>query len=224
MEEEIKESKLIKYLEPKKLISKTGNPYKQRHGIYECCYCGIEFKANIQNLKKNKIAKGCKKCNNEIKAKNMIKHGDHDSRLYQCWASMKSRCSENYEQKHYYHDKGVKVCNKWNDYVEFRKWSLENGYSNDLTLDRIDSDGNYEPSNCRWATKSEQAANTSKSKNNTSGYTGVHFRKDTKKWDVSLYLKSKKHTIGSFEDIKEAALARDTFIIVYGLPHRRNFP
>lgn len=81
------------------------------------------------------------------------------TRLYKCWQDMKSRCyngnNKNYIQ---YGGRGIIVCEQWeHDYQKFRAWAVENGYKENLTLDRVNFNGNYEPTNCRWVSiKSQQ--------------------------------------------------------------------
>ena len=90
-----------------------------------------------------------------------MKNDIFDKRLKVIWNGMKNRC---YDESHvsykYYGNRGIKICTDWHsNFSLFKEWSLANGYEITLTLDRIDTFGNYEPSNCRWATKKEQQAN-----------------------------------------------------------------
>lgn len=85
---------------------------------------------------------------------------NYDKRLYSIYLSMKYRCySATCRAYKNYGGRGIKVCGEWkNDFINFYNWAINNGYKDDLTIDRIDNDGNYEPNNCRWITKSENTS------------------------------------------------------------------
>ena len=93
--------------------------------------------------------------------KGHLKHGLRNTRLYRIWASIKTRCyNENDPHFERWGKRGIKMCDEWrNDFKVFYDWSMSHGYSDELTIDRIDNDGNYEPQNCRWTTIKEQNKN-----------------------------------------------------------------
>lgn len=88
------------------------------------------------------------------------KHGMFGTRIYRIWAGAKSRCrcetNPDYER---YGKQGIKFSEEWDEFEDFYRWAIDNGYGDNLSIDRIDGKGNYEPSNCRWITVKEQQNN-----------------------------------------------------------------
>ena len=120
------------------------------------CECGNK---KVMQVKKKTQSCGCESRKNLLKSH--IYNGLSNTKLYNIWQGMKSRCyrkkASNYKL---YGNRGIKICDEWlNNFMNFYGWALNNGYSDDLTIDRIDVNGNYEPSNCRWTTVKEQSRN-----------------------------------------------------------------
>jgi len=146
----------------KSLVEKTKK-YGKNWETYLCvCECGNEKIVSRNNLfSKNVNSCGClqREAVRAIGHKN-LKHGKVPKKLYRVWEGMHERCRDiknvSYPR---YGGRGITVCPEWNDYIEFRDWALKNGYKEGVSIDRIDNNGNYEPSNCRWVELSVQSQN-----------------------------------------------------------------
>ena len=152
------------------------------------------------------------------------KHDLTNTHLYDTWSHMKGRC-ENPKtvQYEYYGGRGIKVCDEWkNDFMAFYNWALSNGYKKELTIDRIDVNGNYCPENCRWVDIFQQASNKRKSIRNKSGYVGISYsetEKRKKRWCSRISIKHKIIRLGWYFTQKEALEARNKYIIDNGLDY-----
>lgn len=133
-------------------------PYKKKKWLCKCD-CGNEAIVAGSNLQSGHT-KNCIECGRKTLAKSKTTHGRTHTKLYYIWHAMINRC-ENPSFKYYadYGGRGISVCEEWHDAKVFIKWAEENGYEEDLQIDRKDNDGNYCPDNCRWVTKTINANN-----------------------------------------------------------------
>lgn len=242
-----------------RLVVVSRAPNKSKHTMWNCvCDCGNETIVSADSLRRGATTScGCYGKEQLLKAN--TKHGLSGSRIKRIYYDMHSRCENPNTPKFKNHGgRGIKVCNEWSGedgLINFNKWALENGYSDDLSIDRIDNDGNYEPNNCRWATYNEQQLNrrntilietngvekqikdiasetglsvdtlwgryyrgvpieeledkpSHSSSRNTSGVTGVRFRKDTKKWNAYIDKDNVHYSLGNFISKDDAIKAR----------------
>lgn len=156
-----------------RLINLTGSKFgrltvigrandKKGKTYWHCvCECGTEKEVCASHLTSGRIVScGCSSFD-RISELNKT-HGMTNTRLYNIWCGMHQRCyNKNLKNYRIYGGRGITVCQEWlDDFMNFYNWAMENGYADNLSIDRIDVNGNYEPSNCRWATDKEQSCNT----------------------------------------------------------------
>lgn len=124
-----------------------------------CQVCGnIEVRntCGISRAKSENI--GCARCGADERNRKNTEHGGSKSLLYGIWRGMKDRCDKpTHPSFAYYGGKGVRVCDEWRAFSGFRVWAIGSGYKPGLSIDRVDSNLNYDPSNCEWVTKAENS-------------------------------------------------------------------
>jgi len=149
----------------------TGNKYgkltvlkhtgRKRIMMWTCrCECGRTRDFRGGDLKIGKI-KSCGCSRYDILSVRNTKHGMHGTRIYRIWRGIISRCEIKSATSYgNYGGRGISVCPEWHSFKSFHAWALSTGYTDVLTIERIDVNGNYEPLNCTWIPKSQQAKNS----------------------------------------------------------------
>lgn len=145
----------------------TGKSFRGNNGVRyveAICDCGHIGFHRLKGVVYSKIKScGCKTEENRMLS--LTVHGfnkvGNRHPIYKAWDNMKDRCyNNNYNSYHNYGGRGIIVCAEWvNDFITFCKWAIVNEWKKGLSLDRINTDGNYEPQNCRWATDIQQGRN-----------------------------------------------------------------
>lgn len=135
---------------------------KNNKNVYWNCICDCGNKATPSgcSLKAGR-SKSCGCYADEVRVSSNTTHGLSDTRIFHIFNGMKERCyNPNNKNYQHYGQRGIKICDGWlNDFVSFYNWSIKNGYRDNYSIDRINTNGNYEPGNCRWANFKTQQNN-----------------------------------------------------------------
>lgn len=170
------------------------------------CYCGNTFLAKPIHVDHAHV-KSCG-CLQKKVASNAKTHGDSKSRLMSIYKNMKNRClNKNSEVYQKYGAVGITICDEWiSSYDNFKSWSLMNGYSDEMSIDRRENDKGYSPDNCRWIPMGDQSKNKEVYANNKLGIRGVSLTLNGK-YKAQIQFEGKKVAIGTFATQEEASAA-----------------
>ena len=168
-----------------RLTVESGPIHKSRRYWLCKCDCGNEKLILVrQDLLYGGLIKSCGCYHRETTSKISKTHGMSGTRIYRIWRGMRNRCeNQNIPQYRDWGGREIIVCEEWKtDFNKFYEWVMSNGYSENLSIDRIDNDGDYCPENCRWTTSKEQALN--RKSNSFITHNGV--TKHISEWDKDI--------------------------------------
>lgn len=199
---------------------------RKQYGKFKCPIPGCEktYIAMVSNINRG-LSRSCGCWRSIASSKTHKTHGMRHTRLYREWVKMRERCYKEYSPDYKnYGNIGITVCDEWKDKFEpFRDFALNNGYSDSLSIDRIDVKKGYYPENIRWVSREVQAQNTRLlMSTNTSGFRGVSYNKRKKKWMSCIQHGMVKHHLGYYSDKNKAAQAYNNFVIENKTHHPLN--
>jgi len=196
------------------VISECGKSSTSGAIIWLCqCDCGNTVNVYAANLKAG-ITQSCGCYKKELLKDKLTTHGGTYSLEYSPWKAMRKRCSNPNDIRYpLYGGRGIKVCDRWNDFANFLS-DMGPRPSHAHSIERINNNGNYEPDNCRWASPTEQERNT-RGRKGIVPVNGVSWHKCTKKYIVQIGINGKSKYIGVFASLDEAKEARKQAEITY---------
>jgi|SRR5699024_2311953 len=188
-------------------VIRRGENQDNRVAWYCKCDCGNTGTVDTRRLVKGR-SKSCGCLAREVNTKHGHNTTEGSSSEYNSWHQMKQRClNPNDKRYHDYGGRGIKVCERWMDFNNFLE-DMGKKPSPNHSIDRIDNNGDYEPSNCKWSDDYEQQRNIRAHKNNKLGIKGVCWDKSKKKYKAQLYYKGKFVLRKRFDTLEEAKEAR----------------
>lgn len=187
------------------------------------CSCGTVVAVRVANLR-IKDGHATKSCGCLLSESRVV-HGDHTTRLYGVWESMKGRCAcETHTSFQQYGEVGIRVCDAWQDFATFREWAMATGFREGLSIDRRQGDRGYSPENCRWANRNQQSQNRRRKRTSKSPYKGGYQTKYGG-WRASIWVDGKSLNLGVHATAGDAARAYDEAAKLYfGEFASLNFP
>lgn len=196
-------------------LGMKSDGYRNRPYLLCLCDCGAEVELNASLVEKGKT-KSCGCLQREKAREAKTKHGLSDDILYNAWSNIRQRCfNKNKNDYKHYGGRGVTVCDEWNNSFEsFYNWSINNGWDKGLEIDRINNDGNYEPSNCQWITqqKNKSYGKRRNSSKNKTGSVGVYKHNGYDKYVSNVSVNGNRYYLGVFNTIEDAIMARENKI------------
>ena len=204
-------------------VIREATPHRSPSGrlyiMWEClCDCGNTTYARSSAITGSYKSRSCGCLSADLTRERGTTHGLSKSREYVSYAAMKKRCSNNKDPSYnIYGGRGIQVCQRWKE--SFENFLDDMGYRpTNRSLDRVDTNGDYSPENCRWATRKDQARNRRKTIGAGSKFIGVSWCRHYDHWSVQV----NGRKVGSFDCEEEAAEAHDTFIIQNKLTNTLN--
>jgi hypothetical protein len=189
---------------------------KNNQALWRCkCGCGGIAEVVGGNLRRG-ITNSCG-C---LRTENITKHGQRHTIVYRKWLAMMDRCrNPNADKYMYYGGRGIEVCQEWHQPINFLRWA-KGKWRKGLEIDRIDTNGDYTPENCRFVTRLENIINRRVMHTSETGYAGVSFNKRQRRFVSRLGLDYKRYQVGCFDSVEEAVMARNKFITDNNFPHK----
>lgn len=189
------------------------------HSMWECeCDCGNNVIVRSNSMRRG-LTKSCGCLKKSILADRNFRHGLSTHPLYRVWTSIRARCYRETETAFkYYGARGIGVCEEWrNSFDSFFEWA-EPRWEKGLSLDRINTNGDYEPDNCRFTTMGVQALNRRVKRGNSSGITGVSWNKEQRKWAANGSAGGEKVFLGYYNTKSAAKVARQKWFNTVAVP------